>query len=61
MCGNAAIISWPMTTWEMDVEQWRELVDVNLTGVFITLKSAIPHMIAAGNGMGVGAINDLGR
>jgi (+)-trans-carveol dehydrogenase len=50
VCANAAIISWPMATWEMDVEQWRELVDVNLTGVFITLKAAIPHMIAAGNG-----------
>src|SRR5215469_1147002 len=50
VCANAAIISWPMSTWEMDVGQWRELVDVNLTGVFITLKAAIPHMIAAGNG-----------
>jgi (+)-trans-carveol dehydrogenase len=47
---NAAIISWPMATWEMDVGQWRELLDVNLTGVFITLKAAIPRMIAAGNG-----------
>ena len=50
VCGNAAIISWPKPTWEMDVGQWRELVDVNLTGVFITLKAAIPAMIAAGNG-----------
>jgi (+)-trans-carveol dehydrogenase/(-)-trans-carveol dehydrogenase len=50
VCANAAIISWPMNTWEMDVEQWRELMDVNLTGVFITLKAAIPLMIAAGNG-----------
>ncbi len=50
VCANAAIISWPMTTWEMDVGQWRELMDVNLTGVFITLKAAIPPMIAAGHG-----------
>jgi (+)-trans-carveol dehydrogenase len=50
VCANAAIISWPMNTWEMDVGQWRELMDVNLTGVFITLKAAIPPMIAAGNG-----------
>jgi SDR family mycofactocin-dependent oxidoreductase len=50
VCGNAGIISWPMATWEMDVAQWRELVDVNLTGVFITLKAAIPPMIAAGHG-----------
>ena len=50
VCGNAGIISWPMPTWEMDVTQWRELVDVNLTGVFITLKAAVPAMIAAGHG-----------
>lgn len=50
VCANAAIISAPAPTWEMDVEQWRELIDVNLTGVFITVKAAIPHMIAAGNG-----------
>jgi SDR family mycofactocin-dependent oxidoreductase len=50
VCANAAIISWPRNTWELDVDQWRELVDVNLTGVFITVKAAIPHMLAAGNG-----------
>ncbi len=50
VCANAAIISAPSPTWEMDVGQWRELIDVNLTGVFITVKAAIPHMIEAGNG-----------
>ena len=50
VCANAAIISQPAPTWEIDLDQWRELVDVNLTGVFVTLKAAIPHMIAAGNG-----------
>jgi (+)-trans-carveol dehydrogenase len=50
VCANAANKTWPASTWEMDVDQWRELLDVNLTGVFITLKAAIPAMIAAGNG-----------
>jgi SDR family mycofactocin-dependent oxidoreductase len=50
VCANAAIISQAMATWEMDLEQWRELVDVNLTGVFVTVKTAVPHMITAGNG-----------
>jgi SDR family mycofactocin-dependent oxidoreductase len=50
VCANAAIISQPAPTWEIDVQQWRELVDVTLTGVFVTIKAAIPHMIAAGNG-----------
>jgi (+)-trans-carveol dehydrogenase len=50
VCANAAIISQPAPTWEIDLGQWRELIDVTLTGVFVTLKAAIPHMIAAGNG-----------
>jgi (+)-trans-carveol dehydrogenase len=50
VCANAAIISQPAPTWEIDLDQWREVLDVNLTGVFVTLKAAIPQMIAAGNG-----------
>ena len=50
VCANAAIISQPGPTWEIDLGQWRELIDVTLTGVFVTVKAAIPHMIAAGNG-----------
>jgi (+)-trans-carveol dehydrogenase len=47
---NAAIISWPKDTWEIDVAEFRELIDTTLTGTFITIKAAVPHMIAAGNG-----------
>ena len=47
---NAAIISWPQDLWAIDVAEFRELIDVTLTGTFITLKAAVPHMIAAGNG-----------
>jgi (+)-trans-carveol dehydrogenase len=50
VCANAAIISQPVPTWEIDLTQWRELIDVTLTGVFVTIKAAVPHMIAAGNG-----------
>ncbi|HJZ08232.1 MAG TPA: mycofactocin-coupled SDR family oxidoreductase [Trebonia sp.] len=50
VCANAGIISQPVATWEIDLDQWRELIDVTLTGVFVTIKAAVPHMIAAGNG-----------
>lgn len=50
VAANAAIISQPQATWDIDVERFRELIDVTLTGTFITVKAAIPHMIAAGNG-----------
>jgi (+)-trans-carveol dehydrogenase len=50
VCANAAIISQPAPTWEIDLDQWRELIDVTLTGVFVTIKAAVPAMIAADNG-----------
>ncbi|MBM7459889.1 mycofactocin-coupled SDR family oxidoreductase [Rhodococcus coprophilus] len=46
---NAGICSWSRF-WEMPDEQFEELVDINLTGVFKTLKAAAPAMIEAGNG-----------
>jgi (+)-trans-carveol dehydrogenase len=50
VAANAAIISWPQDLWAIDVAEFRELIDVTLTGTFITIKAAVPHMIAAGNG-----------
>ena len=50
VAANAAIISWPKDLWDIDVAEFRELIDVTLTGTFITLKAAVPPMIAAGNG-----------
>lgn len=50
VCANAGIIPPPALTWELDVDQWREVVDVNLNGVFITVKAAVPAMIEAGRG-----------
>jgi NAD(P)-dependent dehydrogenase (short-subunit alcohol dehydrogenase family) len=35
---------------EQDLSGWRATLDVNLTGVFIVSKAAIPHMLAAGGG-----------
>lgn len=46
---NAGIINsgW---TWELTAEQWRDVLDVNLTGVFNTAKVAIPTMIRQESG-----------
>ena len=50
VAANAAIISWPKDTWAIDPAEFRALIDVTLTGTFITVKAAVPAMIAAGNG-----------
>lgn len=46
---NAGIGSWAVT-WEMTAEQWREMIDVNLTGVFNTVRAALPSMVERGEG-----------
>ncbi|MGV0793248.1 mycofactocin-coupled SDR family oxidoreductase [Mycolicibacterium sp. XJ1819] len=46
---NAGICNWARF-WEMPDDQWLTLIDINLTGVWRTMKAAVPHMIAAGNG-----------
>ncbi|EXG81849.1 mycofactocin-coupled SDR family oxidoreductase [Cryptosporangium arvum] len=46
---NAGIVTWGRL-WEMDLDRWRDMIDINLTGVFHTLRASIPPMIAAGNG-----------
>src|SRR4030042_2071621 len=35
---------------DIDVELWRKVLDINLTGPFLLMKAAIPHLIKAGGG-----------
>ncbi len=47
---NAGIATFSENAWSMEDEVWDETIAVNLTGVWKTLKAAIPSMIEAGNG-----------
>jgi SDR family mycofactocin-dependent oxidoreductase len=49
VCGNAGIFT-PGSTWELDEQAWQVMMDINLTGVWHTVKATVPHMIEAGNG-----------
>jgi SDR family mycofactocin-dependent oxidoreductase len=49
VCANAGIVSYG-SSWELTSEQWRDMLDVNLTGAWHTAKAAIPSMIARGQG-----------
>jgi SDR family mycofactocin-dependent oxidoreductase len=46
---NAGVMNWGRL-WEISAEQFQQVVDVNLTGVWNTMKAAVPAMIEAGNG-----------
>ena len=50
VCANAGILTRPTPTLEMDEASWRLVVDVNLTGVWLTCKATIPHILRGGRG-----------
>ncbi|MGF9660879.1 SDR family oxidoreductase [Arthrobacter crystallopoietes] len=47
---NAGITDRFYRTWELPVDNWQTMIDVNLTGVFLTCKATVPHLIARGAG-----------
>lgn len=49
VCANAGIFSNSPVS-EMTDEMWQDMIDVNLTGVFKTIRAALPSMISAGRG-----------
>jgi SDR family mycofactocin-dependent oxidoreductase len=44
VCCNAGIFSWAPTL-EMDEQMWQEMIDINLTGVWKTIRAAVPPMV----------------
>jgi SDR family mycofactocin-dependent oxidoreductase len=47
---NAGIGGVPNQVADMPVQDWRNVIETNLTGVFITAKAAVPHIRAHGEG-----------
>jgi SDR family mycofactocin-dependent oxidoreductase len=50
VCANAGIAGFADNTWSLTEQEWDEMIAVNLTGVWKTVKAAAPAMIEAGNG-----------
>jgi NAD(P)-dependent dehydrogenase (short-subunit alcohol dehydrogenase family) len=49
VCANAGVGSWSVS-WEMSEQVWKDMIDVNLTGVFNTVRAALPSMVERGEG-----------
>ena len=49
VCANAGIGSWAVA-WEMTERQWKDMIDINLTGVFNTVRATLPSMVERGEG-----------
>jgi (+)-trans-carveol dehydrogenase len=49
VCSNAGIASFGPAD-ELDETTWRDMIDINLTGMWHTCKVAIPHLVEGGRG-----------
>ena len=58
---NAGIGGEMNPTGDYSLEGWQKVIDVNLTGVFLCMKSQIPHMLEAGGGSIVNVASILGQ
>jgi NAD(P)-dependent dehydrogenase (short-subunit alcohol dehydrogenase family) len=47
LCNVAGILRFDHTL-ELGLEQWRRILDVNLTGTFLCCQAALPHLLATG-------------
>lgn len=50
LVANAGIAGPSATLWEYPVEAWRQVVDIDLTGVFLCCRAVVPGMIARNYG-----------
>lgn len=46
---NAGIASFKPVT-KLDPQTWREMIDINLSGAFYTVRAALPHLVKQGTG-----------
>jgi 2-dehydro-3-deoxy-L-rhamnonate dehydrogenase (NAD+) len=59
---NSAGITGPNTkVWEYPVDAWRQVIDVNLTGLFLCCREVVPAMRAAGYGRIVNIASVAGK
>jgi SDR family mycofactocin-dependent oxidoreductase len=47
---NAGVMGAMVKAWELTEEDWRTTIDVNLTGVWHTIKATVPYLIRQGTG-----------
>ena len=50
LVANAGIASWERSAWEGDPDEWWHVFEVNVLGVYLSCRAAVPGMIERGGG-----------
>jgi NAD(P)-dependent dehydrogenase (short-subunit alcohol dehydrogenase family) len=50
LVNNAGIAGRSAPAWELSIEEWQQVIDIDLTGVFLGCRAVLPTMIGQGYG-----------
>ena len=61
LVANAGIAGPNHTTWEYPIDAWRQVIDINLIGVFLCCHAIVPRMLRQGYGRIVNVASIAGK
>jgi NAD(P)-dependent dehydrogenase (short-subunit alcohol dehydrogenase family) len=61
LVANAGIAGPNHKTWEYPVDAWRQIMDINLTGVFLCCRAVVPYMLRQDYGRIVNVASIAGK
>lgn len=61
LVANAGIAGPNHKTWEYPVDAWKQVLDINLTGVFLCCRTIVPHMLRQDYGRIVNVASIAGK
>jgi 2-dehydro-3-deoxy-L-rhamnonate dehydrogenase (NAD+) len=61
LVASAAITGPNATLWEYPVDKWRQVIDVNVNGMFHCNRAVVPHMLGGGYGRIVNVASVAGK
>ncbi|MFL6641166.1 MAG: SDR family NAD(P)-dependent oxidoreductase, partial [Paraburkholderia graminis] len=61
LINSAGITGGNGTTWELEPEMWRRVIDVNLIGPYLTCRAVVPQMLKQGYGRIVNIASVAGK
>ena len=61
LVANAGIAGPNLTTWEYPVDAWKQVIEINLLGVYNCCRAVVPHMLEQGYGRIVNVASIAGK
>jgi 2-dehydro-3-deoxy-L-rhamnonate dehydrogenase (NAD+) len=61
LVANAGIAGPNHKSWEYPVDAWKQVIDVNLTGIFLCCRAIVPHMLRQNYGRIVNVASIAGK